>query len=125
RNYAVKTPIETIKNIDFTKQKITQIAECSFNTNLPLSAEWEKNTSQNVHIYTTLVSNEGQFSHHPHYYVGGLPALMQAYRKLDEDPDAKVVFIHDGKIPKSMQSGHQAHCHPSEWSAPECQMLAL
>ena len=34
--------------------------------------------------------------------------------------DSLVIYISDGKISKSKQSGHQAHNHPSEFVADDC-----
>jgi hypothetical protein len=54
-----------------------------------------------------------------HYFVGGLPALMQASRLLQNDPTARVTYVNDGQIKKSTQSAHQGHVHPTEWTTPE------
>ena len=54
-----------------------------------------------------------------HYFMGGLPALMQAVRLLQKDPSAQVTYVNDGQIKKSAQSAHQGHVHPTEWTTPE------
>lgn len=54
-----------------------------------------------------------------HYFMGGLPALMQAARLLQQDPTAKVTYVNDGQLKKSTQSAHQGHVHPTEWTTPE------
>ncbi len=54
-----------------------------------------------------------------HYFVGGLPALMQAVRLLQQNPHARVTYVNDGEIKKSTQSAHQGHVHPTEWTTPE------
>lgn len=54
-----------------------------------------------------------------HYFMGGLPALMQAVRLLQKDPAASVTYVNDGQIKKSTQSAHQGHVHPTEWTTPE------
>ncbi len=54
-----------------------------------------------------------------HYFMGGLPALMQAARLLEDDPHARVTYVNDGQIKKSSQSAHQGHVHPTEWTTPE------
>ncbi len=54
-----------------------------------------------------------------HYFMGGLPALMQAVRLLQKDPEAVVTYVNDGQIKKSTQSAHQGHVHPTEWTTPE------
>ncbi len=60
-----------------------------------------------------------------HYFMGGLPALMQAVRLLQKDPAAHVTYVNDGQIKKSTQSAHQGHVHPTEWTTPELGTLPL
>ncbi len=60
-----------------------------------------------------------------HYFMGGLPALMQAVRLLQEDPSAKVTYVNDGQLKKSTHSAHQGHVHPTEWTTPELSSLQL
>ncbi len=54
----------------------------------------------------------------------GVPALAQGIRHL-KNVKAEVHYINDGKISKAIQSGHQGHIHPSEWTAPDCKSLNL
>jgi len=54
-----------------------------------------------------------------HYFVGGLPALMQAVRQLQSDQRTSVTYVNDGAVQKSAQSAHQGHVHPTEWTTPE------
>ncbi len=60
-----------------------------------------------------------------HYFLGGIPALMQAVRLLQKDPQAKVTYVCDGELKKSSQSAHQGHVHPTEWTTPELGMWQL
>lgn len=54
-----------------------------------------------------------------HYFMGGLPALMQAARLLQKEPSSLVTYVNDGERKKSTQSAHQGHVHPTEWTTPE------
>src|SRR5205823_4890088 len=54
-----------------------------------------------------------------HYFMGGLPALMQAVRLLQKEPSSLVTYVSDGQRKKSTQSAHQGHVHPTEWTTPE------
>ncbi|MCE5294054.1 MAG: hypothetical protein LLF94_05515 [Chlamydiales bacterium] len=54
-----------------------------------------------------------------HYFMGGIPALMQAVVLLQKDPTAHVTYVNDGRIRKSTQSAHQGHVHPTEWASAE------
>lgn len=54
-----------------------------------------------------------------HYFMGGLPALMQAVRLLQSDPTQQVTYVSDGQLKKTTQSAHQGHVHPTEWTTPE------
>ncbi|MBS0656322.1 MAG: hypothetical protein JSR46_11140 [Verrucomicrobia bacterium] len=54
-----------------------------------------------------------------HYFMGGLPALMQAVRFLRQNPTSVVTYVNDGERKKSTQSAHQGHVHPTEWTTPE------
>jgi hypothetical protein len=58
-------------------------------------------------------------AHAGHYFMGGLPALMQAVRLLQDDLAATVTYVCDDQIKKSTQSAHQGHVHPTEWTTPE------
>ncbi|MGE4574467.1 hypothetical protein [Parachlamydia sp.] len=82
---------------------------------VPLERDWEENTK----VYIKQASKSDSSFGDTHYFVGGLPALMQAARKTEkiaeEEVKEKVVYVNDGLVPKSLQSGHQAHVHPSEW----------
>lgn len=60
-----------------------------------------------------------------HYFMGGLPALMQAVRLLQKEPTVQVTFVNDGQCQKSTQSAHQGHVHPTEWTTPELGVLQL
>lgn len=44
---------------------------------------------------------------------------MQAAYRLQKCTD-QVIYVNDGHIAKTLQSGHQGHTHPSEWTAEEC-----
>ena len=60
-----------------------------------------------------------------HYFAGGLPALMQAVRLLQNVPAATVTYVNDGELKKSTQSAHQGHVHPTEWTTPELGTIPL
>ena len=64
-------------------------------------------------------------AHVVHYYMGGLPALMQAVRQLQNNPEESVAFVTDGQVKKSTLSAHQGHVHPTEWTTPELGAWAL
>lgn len=113
--------MKTIMNEDFIFHKVammTPLIELSpaIRNILPeLQAEKPKSPS----IITILKRNkEGDGAGH-HYFMGGLPALMQAARLLEKDPKSQVTYVNDGQIKKSTQSAHQGHVHPTEWTTPE------
>ncbi len=76
-------------------------------------------------LITTSKENVHCTKHAGHYFMGGLPALMQAVRLLQKDSAASVSYVNDGQLKKSTQSAHQGHVHPTEWTTPELGTLAL
>lgn len=125
RQYAVTTPKSVFDQLDLSSQKITQLAVPSMETVVPLESDWE--TPSKIKVHRNCSGFEFPSNQAPvRYYFGGLIALMQAARELKENGcKEQVVYVNDGKISKTLQSGNQGHVHPSEWSAPECQTLAL
>lgn len=128
RCYGIKTSLETFKEIDLTSSKITLLSqEAIGKAMVPLEASWEQPTE--IKLLSAPSSWKVPYDQHPvHYYFGGLPALMQAARKLEAlgpNSEEQVLYVNDGLISKTSQSGNQGHVHPSEWSAPECQTWPL
>lgn len=123
RGFAIRTPAHTIANIKLASQRIMQIADYDkLRTALPLHASWST-TSSIVRIIPTSQSSSTLNMTKQHCYFGGLPALMQAARYLEKQPKdctEKVLYVNDMNLPKTLQSGHQGHVHPSEWTAEEC-----
>ncbi len=129
-NFGVKTSPATIEELDLAVQRLQLIPNAIPSSNtapvpLPLQAPW---IAQNpVQVIPT--TPRGVYSEPIHYHVGGLPALMQAARKLEElqtqNRREMVVYVTDANMPKTMQSGHQGHVHPSEWTAAECTISKL
>ncbi len=77
---------------------------------------------QNPHPITFITKNRQAVTSEisgGNYFLGGIPALMQAVRLLQKDPQAKVTYVCDDQIKKSSQSAHQGHVHPTEWTTPE------
>lgn len=133
RNYGVITPWQSIEKVDLTSAKIIQFVsleelkdrdiDCA-KIKVPLEADWEKDPKK-IRIMPT-PSNLKALSGVPsHYFFGGLPALMSATRKVMDGSSEPVVYVNNGEISKSIQSGHQAHVHPSEWSTPDCDVYHL
>lgn len=117
--------------INFSEQKVTQVTPLSelppeVVKQLPdvdLEAAWEE-PNPILLIPKSRESircdkNAGR------YFAGGLPALMQAVRALQQNPNAKVTYVNDGQLRKSTQSAHQGHVHPTEWTIEECQAKNL
>jgi len=133
RFFAVKSSIYGFHNYDPTAAKIFKFPHSGFPEKLngemkiiPLNKEWDKPTS----LLVESVIPKGDFlESDTHYFCGGLPALMQAARKIEEiaqiSSGERVIYVNDGKIPKTLQSGHQAHVHPSEWSSDDCSTINL
>jgi hypothetical protein len=126
RLFSVKTPREVIDGINLSAHKIICLQrENNIPQTIPQSSEWDSPSTVRL---TTLSSHPAENSRKVHYYCGGLPALMQAARKLDQigpNLEEPVVYTHDGKIQKTTQSGHQGHVHPSEWAADDCKTVNL
>ncbi|MBS0637167.1 MAG: hypothetical protein JSS12_06625, partial [Verrucomicrobia bacterium] len=107
-------------NNDFIYQKVSIIAPLeelspAIRAALPeLKAEKPQAASS-----ITIVERKRDTENGTHYFMGGLPALMQAVRLLEDDPKAHVTYVNDGQIKKSTQSAHQGHVHPTEWTTPE------
>jgi len=126
KSYAILTSKKAFDSINLSQQKVIKITPESIQTPLRLEGDWELPSRIDVipmeKISSTLDGNT-------HYYFGGLPALMQAVRKLEalkkNNRSDQVIYVTDGKITKSDQSGHQGHVHPSEWSAEDCQTWNL
>lgn len=126
RGYAILTSDDVFRKINFSDKKIIEIAPNTIKTSLPVSAEWDPPSRIEMIPIQSLHQTSEATSR---YYFGGLPALMQAVRKLEElkanKSSDKVIYVNDGKIPKTMQSGHQGHVHPSEWASEDCSMKNL
>ncbi len=82
---------------------------------VPLDEPWKEPNP----VVLVTKKKEPQAETAGHYFVGGLPALMQAVRLLQKEPLAHVCYVQDGQIKKSTQSAHQGHVHPTEWTTPE------
>ena len=126
RFYSIKTSLQVIDQYDPTVYKITNFNPNTMaNINLPMQKKWE--TSNGLVIRG--INNFDTKPRSLHYFCGGLPALMQAARKVEflakNHLLEEVIYVNDGQIPKSLQSGHQAHVHPSEWSAEDCSIWNL
>ena len=115
----VTTPESVINNIYLESGHVIRIDPNFTHTSIPTSSEWTKPSS--IRVLTTDAKQETPTK--VHYFAGGVPALMQAVYKLYElgtESAEQVVYINDGKIPKSIQSGHQGHVHPTEWASEDC-----
>lgn len=127
QGYAVITPEDYLENYNPAIKKITRIQPqiTPLDTiSLPLESSWEEIRTLNIKVSTEKTTPSTEKIH---YYCGGLPALMQAARKVEaiKGSKEKVIYANDGLIPKSLQSGHQGHVHPSEWASPDCSSLNL
>lgn len=127
RNFAVITPLENLERYDPAKKKITSfdVFNSKYVASLPVDEQW--NPPNPLRIKTIIAKDNSQSN--IHYFCGGIPALMQAARKVEklaqEKSTEKVLYVNDGHTPKSLQSGHQAHVHPSEWAAEDCSSFNL
>lgn len=110
--------LSAIDHLNLSAQKIALIRPGSQHASIPLHANWEPASPIKVILSSANPDPNAQ----THYYCGGLPAQMQAVRKVEQlkNTTQKVHYVNDGKIAKSLQSGHQAHVHPSEWTATDC-----
>src|SRR5262245_60163224 len=110
---------------DFVLHKIVQMTPLS---ELPAAVvpllpefgveeKWQGETP--IYVVTTSKKSIRCDTQCGHYFMGGLPALMQAARLLQKEPTASVCYVNDGQLKKSTQSAHQGHVHPTEWTTPE------
>lgn len=111
----------SIKALDLSATKICCLTRETLRTQLPLKSPWQSPSP----IQVILSNVKPDKSVHTHYYSGGLPAQMQALRKVEKISQGSVQYVTDGKLTKSIQSGHQGHVHPSEWTAEECNIPNL
>lgn len=129
RNYATIANREKIEGLDLAAQKIITVTPGFTHPVFPVESEWDQPTKITIHQKKFLPQvAQTQVALKVHYFVGGLPALMQAARKLmelDPNSDEQVIYTFDGKIPKTIQSGSQAHIHPPEWASPDCSLMNL
>lgn len=127
RLYSVKTPLQLYDQYNPTLQKITRFCEQDIpGIILPMQKkEWETPGT----LVVKSIDKTATVQQSTHYYCGGLPALMQAARRVElvanNNLSETVIFVNDGQIAKSLQSGHQAHVHPSEWSSEDCNIKNL
>ncbi|HEV8051872.1 MAG TPA: hypothetical protein VGP47_05200 [Parachlamydiaceae bacterium] len=117
----VTTPNSILRNIYPESGHIIRVRPNFKHLSIPTSSEWTRPSAIKVVVKhpTTIL----QTSTKVHYFAGGFPALMQAVYKLNElgpESSEQVVYVNDGKIPKSIQSGHQGHVHPTEWASEDC-----
>ncbi len=131
RGFAVCSPWSTFSNLDLTSHQVIQVGNSRL-TNSVLPLKLDRIPPSGVRIIPTPASMYlREASTAPtHLFFGGLPALMQAVRRLEKleelgDYTTTVTLVNDGKMPKTRLSGHQAHNHPSEWPSPECQITPL
>lgn len=124
KRHLITTPNSVTSKIDFKSKHITQIDPQFTDQGIPTNAKWLKPSSIKV-----VHSNKRYTSHtKTHYFAGGIPALMQAVYKIIEigkNSPERVIYRNDGKISKSIQSGHQGHVHPSEWASDDCSIPNL
>lgn len=122
RSMAVLTPRAVIDNLDLTKAKVQRVGPKDIPRHLtvPLEAPWEGSKPSKITILPISRSVKIPNIKPVHLYFGGLPALMAAARQKTENPNSFVTYVSDGKIAKSIQSGHQAHNHPTEFVAEDC-----
>jgi hypothetical protein len=124
RTYAVLTPRATLDALDLTKAKIQQIANVNpekidlVKVRVPIKADWAP--TQKIVIKTISESINIPDEEPVHLFFGGLPALMAAAKMKTKYPERNLLFINNGILSKSEQSGHQAHNHPSEFVAEDC-----
>lgn len=122
RSFAVLTSRTALDKLDLSSSKVQRLISFDkinpLKISVPLEAPWEapgkiilKTTPKDVKIPDITPV---------HFFFGGLPALMAAAKKKGEYPKSQITYVTNGKISKSTQSGHQAHNHPSEFVAEDC-----
>lgn len=125
----ILTPRQAIDSIDLSKQKILSLDPNFTHHAMPTQMDWEKKPTKITVINSDHLKNHVKFiGPRQNCYVGGIPALMQAVRTLEElgrGSDIKVVFVNDGLLPKSVQSGGQGHGHNTEHGSKACSLPNL
>lgn len=125
----ILTPRKTIDNIDLSKQKILSLDPNFTHDAMPTQMGWEKKPTKITVIQGDFIQNFAKsLGPQQNCYVGGIPALMQAVRTLEElgpNSTTKVVFVNDGLLPKSVQSGGQGHEHNTEHGSKACSLPNL
>lgn len=124
RQFSVTTSQEKLFGIDLSNKKIQSLSKKIPTTRFPLECDWE--TPSPIYIHNNKPSPNSGKSKKNFYYIGGLPALMQAAQKLAESPsDINVFYVRGSDTPKTLLSGHQGHVHPTEWPTDECGFRGL
>jgi len=124
RGYAVLTSRATLDALDLTKNKVQQIANVDSEKidlakiRVPIKANWA--STQKIVVKSISKSINIPNEEPVYLFFGGIPALMAAAKMKTKYPERNLLFINNGILSKSEQSGHQAHNHPSEFVAADC-----